>query len=522
MTPRAGKRAILKIAERLAVNETAQQQGLWMNDGQQAVWRYRVASSDAKGMSFSLSLPQWDAQMQVRVVETENPANAIVLNPNDYKGHVKVRSPFLPGKDFVLEVSVPASAQAQTDVKVDAVNVYPSLREPKVLQKTASGTCEIDVVCSSANGQAWIDAYRNQIRSVGMLEFEAEDENGDLAVYACSGTLMNNTKQDRTPYLLTANHCISRTAEAQSTIVYWNYQSPVCRTVGSAANGNPIDYSTFPTSTGTTIVSTWSNEVDANDNYIGSDFTLLKLDQAPSSSLKLYFAGWEKRTFMPLSAVGIHHAYGEEKRISAENDAPVQVSFSDNIPANAYMEVGAWDKGVTEVGSSGSALFNQAQRVVGTLSFGDSGCDAGADIVTGPDYYGRLAIHWTGGGTAATRLKDWLDPLNTNPNNMDGIEATATAIDEDTPLPDRHVLTSIFPNPFTPNTVLTMQSDRTEYVKVRLYSITGALVRELYAGVLAGQQMETVALGDLKIANGVYLVQVKGESFSQTERFVKR
>jgi hypothetical protein len=50
-------------------------------------------------------------------------------------------------------------------------------------------------------------------------------------------------------------------------------------------------------------------------------------------------------------------------------------------------------------------LFDQNSRVVGQLHGGFTGC---APITK---YYGRFNLSWTGGGTDATRLSNWLDPV---------------------------------------------------------------------------------------------------------------
>jgi hypothetical protein len=47
-----------------------------------------------------------------------------------------------------------------------------------------------------------------------------------------------------------------------------------------------------------------------------------------------------------------------------------------------------------------------------------------------PDWYGRLARHWTGGGTPETRLADWLDPLATGALFLDGKDAGGGAQSE--------------------------------------------------------------------------------------------
>ncbi|MEO8137697.1 MAG: hypothetical protein ABI831_27410, partial [Betaproteobacteria bacterium] len=83
--------------------------------------------------------------------------------------------------------------------------------------------------------------------------------------------------------------------------------------------------------------------------------------------------------------------------------------------------------GVTEPGSSGSPLFSSEQRLVGVLSGGPSQCGATGENLS--DFYGQLAQAWEGDGTATTRLKDYLDPVGTAPDFIDGIGMSPFTLD---------------------------------------------------------------------------------------------
>ncbi len=51
----------------------------------------------------------------------------------------------------------------------------------------------------------------------------------------CSGSLVNDTANDRRMYFMTANHCSITSANAGSLVAYWNYKNSFCRTPGSTA-----------------------------------------------------------------------------------------------------------------------------------------------------------------------------------------------------------------------------------------------------------------------------------------------
>jgi hypothetical protein len=132
------------------------------------------------------------------------------------------------------------------------------------------------------------------------------------------------------------------------------------------------------------------------------------------------YGGWDRSGAAPSSATTVHHPNGDEKRISFEND-PVTVTsyYGTASPGDGtHLRVADWDLGTTEGGSSGSPLFDAAQRVVGQLHGGDAAC--GNDL---PDWYGRFSASWSGGGTSATRLSDWLDPTSTGATTLAALAA---------------------------------------------------------------------------------------------------
>ena len=78
--------------------------------------------------------------------------------------------------------------------------------EPDVLN------CEVDASCSG-------DTQKN---AVGRILYN------DNGTFVCTGTLLNNVAQDQIPYFLTANHCVSTQAVAQTVEVFWFYQTTSC------------------------------------------------------------------------------------------------------------------------------------------------------------------------------------------------------------------------------------------------------------------------------------------------------
>lgn len=376
----------LRFAEPITVNLTPTSSGTWdvLADG---TWRWRLRIRSPKAVSLNLGFTRYvmPAGGQLWLY---TPDRSTVIGPfteADNESHGQLWTPILEGDEVVIEVRVPATAVNQLKLTLGRVNHgFLDLNTP------LSGACNVDVACGAADGFPQVEPWRDQIRSVGAYTIAGIDR--------CSGALINNTAQDMTPYFLTANHCLSNPDDAPSVVVYWNYQNSYCRQPGSPASGGPGDGQRTQFNSGATLVAT----------YDQSDFTLLKLDDPINPGFDLYWAGYDARDQATTSAVTIHHPGVEEKRISFENDPTSITTYLSNTPDphGTHLRVGDWDLGTTEPGSSGSPLFSPEQRIVGQLTGGFAAC--GNDL---PDWFGRLAVSWDGGGTADSRLRDWLDPV---------------------------------------------------------------------------------------------------------------
>ena len=266
----------------------------------------------------------------------------------------------------------------------------------------ASQSCMINVNCSEG------DNWRVQQKGVGrMLGYLVED--GQVGAGWCSGTLINNTMGDGTPYFLTANHCADGTTTYYFNYfeIYFHYECPYCT---CTSEPGMITYN------GVTKIA--SSPIQG-----GSDFLLLKLKNTTWSKLKndgLVLNGWSKSASPSSSGVCIHHPAGDVKKISTYTSTLTSGTFQTTDEsgathtgaANAYWVV-PWastthGRSVTEGGSSGSPLFNSNKLVVGTLTGGSSNCAN----PNAREYYGKLSYHWTSAGTTNDkRLQPWLDPV---------------------------------------------------------------------------------------------------------------
>ena len=371
--------------------------GTWetLENGLQ-MWRMRITSADAVSMNLGFTAYHMPPGGQLYVY---SPDYSQVLGPDteaDNEQHGQLWTPIVDGAEVVVEVSLPASEASQLQLELTTVNH--GFTDFETAEK--SGSCNVDVICSQGN------SWRSQIRSVGRYTISG--------AFLCSGALINNTAQNFRPFFLTANHCLSTPSAAASVVVYWNYNCPTCRVIGSAENGTPVSTAGLPTQTGAFLRAT----------YAPSDVTLLELDENVAASVNAFWSGWDRSGANATAAVAIHHPQGHEKRISFENQATSITSYLGTaVPGNGtHIRITDWDQGTTEGGSSGSPLFDQNGRIIGQLHGGFAACGNNDS-----DWYGRFSVSWTGGGTSASRLRDWLDPSNSGAGVLNGVTQPSVA-----------------------------------------------------------------------------------------------
>ncbi len=318
----------------------------------------------------------------------------------------------IPGDEITVEYYAPPGSEDLTELVIGTVvQGYRPIRaffENIVSEERGlndSGPCNYDTGCTQQPGNPFGDpgAWDEQIASVAVMM------NNGFAF--CSGALVNNTANDGTPYFLSANHCGTSGGGGLTVLFGWESPSPSCATVAGSVNG-PAD--------------AMVNGAVLRANRSGSDFALWELSTVPPASYNVYYAGWDRTGNQPSEVTGIHHPSGDVKKICREEDAPYQ-----SVAAGAQVWwIDDWEYGVTEPGSSGSPIFDQSKRIVGQLYGGLAAC-SGTSNNGSYDYYGRFDVSWDAGGSPASRLSDWLDPLGTGQTVLDGYSPNAPSADLD-------------------------------------------------------------------------------------------
>ncbi len=383
----------LRIASPAMVEITPATHGAWEAVRGGRIWRTRIFSEGATDLNLGFTRFHFPEGATLHLSSEAEDYTQGAFTARDNKPHGQLWTPMIPGDRLVIEMFVPTGAN-EPELVLSQINCgYRDLFRRRNLAGTPKdlGGCNIDVICPE--GQPWT----NEIRSVGNYSFSSGS-----GTFTCTGTLINNIAGDKRNFFLTAAHCVASASVAATVVVYWNFRSPVCglRSGGSLTNNQSG-----------AILRMAKSDVDVS---------LLELEDIPDSRFQVYYSGWDRSGNAPNGAVGIHHPNGDEKSISfsTSNLTTIPTCLVDGATALTHWQV-YWSSGVTEPGSSGSGIWDPAtHKLVGSLSGGDSLCETPLD----PDCYGKFSVAWANGTTAATRLRDWLDPLNNGPSSVAGLD----------------------------------------------------------------------------------------------------
>jgi lysyl endopeptidase len=326
-------------------------------------------------------------------------AKLYVYNLHDIKGPFQQNNipnseilalEYLLGDELVIELDVPpgnTSDNFSADVSFTNNN---SLASSSSLSKSRkqTGSC---YTCFTGN--FWQNTKRSVVKIITFRENEA---------ITCTGTLVNNIFQNARPYILTAQHCISDQTDADQSIFIFGDEDVNCDGNAllqrSALSGCALRASSYE-----------------------SDFALVELyDHVPLGS-RPYFAGWDITDANVDHANTIHHPLGGVKKISVQHQKVETTDFLETGKAlrlkNSFWHVKHWDAGFTQGGSSGAPLFNGDQRIIGTLTGGESTCEFPDD-----DYFEKLSVAWNHSGDETRQLQRWLDPLLSGQKILDGFD----------------------------------------------------------------------------------------------------
>ncbi|HBC04418.1 MAG TPA: secretion system protein Por, partial [Aequorivita sp.] len=327
-------------------------------------------------------------------------------NNNQNRVNGQLGTWFVDGDIIWIEYYQPANTQNVARLQINSViHGYRMGRVNALLEGNRglndSGECNYDVNCPVGSD---FDTKKDLVKkAVSLLNLG----NG----YLCSAALINNTRNDKTPYLLTTNHCLQNSNPSLWSIRFnWVSPTPVCGTGDESG-----DLQTNFTISG----------AELRANNAKSDFALVELFDKIPESWDVAFAGWDNSDNDPLFEVGIHHPNGDIMKICRDDSGAEKIDANGTqvwlIGGGNHGSGNGWEIGTTESGSSGSPLFDENGRIIGQLYAGQSACN-GLENNGDYDIYGRFGISWNYGTTQQTRLKEWLDPTNSGHTTVETLQ----------------------------------------------------------------------------------------------------
>jgi V8-like Glu-specific endopeptidase len=359
-----------------------------LQDNSGTIWRLKFESDSAYSIQLILSkffIP-YGAKLFVYNENLTQIAGAFTCNNMQSDSTFVIAD--IPGNKVIIEYFEPAGADFTGKIVIGSIG--------KAYKDIFGLTIESDYIgINCPEGKDLQDVKH----SVCKITFRS-----DSGSYLCTGALLNNARNDEIPYFLTANHCISTSAEASTLVAYFNYERADCN--GTALNSKTLSGSTLLTSSP------------------ASDYTLLRLNQKPTAVYQPYYAGWnaENQVFDHVS--GVHHPEGLTKKLAIDNDTiktnstAIQWQEGTASPVASHWQL-QFDVGKTAGGSSGSPLFNKKKQVIGQLHGGDQTYD----------FYGKLSYSWIHPLSKYKKLSYYLDPDTTGITSLEGHYPSTNAPD---------------------------------------------------------------------------------------------
>lgn len=445
------------------------------------IWQLNISSPGAVNLSANLDRVFLPAGSRIQVYGKERGNSLYTFLSSDLEQSRFGTWP-VDGDVIYLEYYQPPHTQQLPQLEI--VNVIHGYRMGERTPYTTegnringSGPCNYDVNCSIGSD---FDPHKDILKkSVALINLG----NGFL----CTGVLLNNTSADKTPYLLTADHCLMNSDPS-----YWSFRfnwvspAPVCGT------GEPSgDLQNNFTLSGAQLIA----------NNPNSDFALVKLYNNIPDSWDVTFAGWDNSDNPPIFEVGIHHPQGDIMKICRDNSGAEKVDANGTqtwlIGGGEHGSGNGWEIGTTESGSSGSPLFNEHGRLIGQLYAGEAGCN-GLENNHEYDLYGRFGVSWGAGETPENRLQEWLDPINTGQSTMESLQNILN-------IPSFEAVgeLKIYPNPAAEN--ITIENYRFPHLIYLFYDVTG---KNLLSGS-AANTLNTISVAGF--AEGVYFLRLEDE-----------
>ncbi|HEC44730.1 MAG TPA: T9SS type A sorting domain-containing protein [Bacteroides sp.] len=473
----AQDRALYRVAIGNEVDIELSRDGHWESiPGEGRVCRLNIRSAGAKAIHIffeEYALPE-GGELFIYNKDQSRILGAYTASNNRPSGKLAIQA--IPGEEICIEYFEPEGADFPAVLRIG--NIGHNYRENILYDVSGFGDsqkCNKDINCTQAAD------WQTEKRAVCKILYKKNNDN----YYLCTGALINNARNDGSPYFLTANHCVSSNTEAESIVLYFNYESPTC---------NGPEGSDKQTVSGSSILATTYR----------LDFSLVELSEKPPLSYEPWYAGWDARDQPPDKVVTIHHPAGDVKKISSFTKSPVTGDFTYlyDYDDSTHWYINDWTLGITEGGSSGSPLFNSKGQIVGDLTGGSSV----SNCTSSDAYYAKFSDSWADYTNLTTHLKPWLDPDSTGVMAIEGYDPLVPSGVEDFEAKDFNagLQFEVYPNPAGDYLNIKSKNRTVSGYTVELLDLSGKLIRRKQVD----NQRAEVRMQVSSFQNGFYLLRI--------------
>jgi hypothetical protein len=328
--------------------------GEWSTSGPLSTWTYSTQIPSAVSMSFHATralLPE-----SATLTVTANGVNYVYTAKDTRDGELWSR--IGRGDSLVFELKVPTKDAPRVRLEITSMQAGfrafgPGMRNHR--HYDAIRTQSLGTMAASLPGCA-----ENWSCNVTPTNEGPGDATVALIignVGQCSGVLLNNARQDGTPYVLTARHCENGSSDggqpgnAANVDVYWDVVTPCGAIPGSIYDpGQHIQYRA------TTVVEQ-------------QDAWLIRLSASPI--VDAYYAGWDATGAAIVGGFTPHHAFGGARQFVGWYGQSTYITRPVGSFENVHYESTLWgtvnEKGAVGGGASGAGLFDGSGRLIGTF-----------------------------------------------------------------------------------------------------------------------------------------------------------
>ena len=246
-----------------------------IEDGENLTYFLGVQSRDAYAIGFNFNEFILTENSELYFYDEDQTMFLGSFNHLNNKSTLDLTTSVIKSDRVIIELHVPLDEAENIRLNINTIiHDFTDIKNYHGFSDIDREDCNTNVICEEG------DDWRDQIDGVIRVTM-----GGGL----CSASIVNNTANDRTPYVLFADHCLG--GSASGYVFDFNYQSSTCNGTSGSLNQSV---------SGSVLLAS----ADINS---GPDFALLEMTSDIPDSYNPFYVGWSRVGLAPSEAVGIHH-----------------------------------------------------------------------------------------------------------------------------------------------------------------------------------------------------------------------